>query len=139
MKLPSEPTVAIVGATGVVGRVMLDVLLERKFPASELVAVASARSAGRILELGEQALVVRALDESVFEGVDLVLLDVPDEVAREWAPVAAGAGAVIVDNSAAWRMEDGVPLVVPEVNAAALAEHAGIIASPNCTDRKSVV
>jgi aspartate-semialdehyde dehydrogenase len=124
----------VVGATGVVGRVMLDILHERAFPASEVVPVASARSAGRLVAFGDGQLPVKVLEDGVFDGIDLVLLDTPDEVARAWAPVAAAAGAIVVDNSAAWRMDDDVPLVCPEVNAAALEGAVkGIVASPNCT------
>jgi aspartate-semialdehyde dehydrogenase len=124
--------VAVVGATGAVGRVMLDVLHERAFPASEVVAVASARSTGRKVPFGDDYLVVKPLSEEVFEGIDLVLLDTPDDVAVEWAPLAVSAGVVVVDNSAAWRMDPGVPLVVPEANPNAVDGHKGIIASPNC-------
>jgi aspartate-semialdehyde dehydrogenase len=134
IRLPARPRVAVVGATGLVGRVMLDLLEERSFPASEVLAIASARSAGRQVPFAGSSLTVRALDAAVFEDVDLVLLDTPDPVAREWAPVAAAAGAVVVDNSAAWRTEDDVPLVCPEVNAGALAgAQRRIVASPNCT------
>lgn len=133
-RLPARPRVAVVGATGVVGRVMLDILHERSFPAAEIVPVASARSAGRLVAYGDGQLPVQVLAGSVFDGIDLVLLDTPDDVAREWAPVAAAAGAIVVDNSAAWRMDDDVPLVCPEVNAAALeGAQKGIVASPNCT------
>jgi aspartate-semialdehyde dehydrogenase len=132
MKLPKAPRVAVVGATGAVGRVMLDVLHQRDFPASDVVAVASARSAGRIIPFGDEELSVKALSKEVFEGIDLVLLDTPDEVAAEWAPVAVSAGAVVVDNSAAWRADAEVPLVIPEANPDAVESHKGIIASPNC-------
>ncbi len=133
-RLPARPRVAVVGATGVVGRVMLDILHERAFPASEVVAVASARSAGRLVAFGDGQIPVRVLEDGVFEGIDLVLLDTPDDIARTFAPVAAAAGAIVVDNSAAWRMDPDVPLVCPEVNAAALAcAVKGIVASPNCT------
>lgn len=132
MRLPANPRVAVVGATGAVGRVMLDILLDRGFPASEVLAVASARSAGRELGYGEDTLTVKALDKSAFEGVDLVLLDTPDEVAAEWGHIAVDAGAIVVDNSAAFRQDPDVPLVVPEANPEALEGHKGIIASPNC-------
>jgi len=133
-KLPARPRVAVVGATGVVGRVMLDILHERAFPASEVVPVASARSAGRLVAFGDRQLPVKVLEDGVFDGIDLVLLDTPDDVARAWAPAAAAAGAIVVDNSAAWRMDDDVPLVCPEVNAEALQGAVnGIVASPNCT------
>jgi aspartate-semialdehyde dehydrogenase len=131
--LPERPHVAVVGATGVVGRVMLGILRERSFPASRVTAIASARSAGKELAYGDETLIVRALSPEALEGVDLVLLDTPDDVAREWGPLAVAAGATVVDNSAAWRMEDHVPLVVPEVNPHDLENHPGIIASPNCT------
>lgn len=133
-QLPARPRVAVVGATGVVGRVMLDILCERAFPAAEVIAIASPRSAGHQVAYGDGMLTVRALEDGVFDGVDLVLLDTPDDIARQAAPVAAAAGALVVDNSAAWRRDDEVPLVCPEVNADALAG-AGkrIIASPNCT------
>lgn len=127
------PRVAVVGATGAVGRVMLRLLHERSFPASEVIPVATERSQGRRLPFGDGELTVRAISPDVLDGVDLVLLDTPDEAARQWAPVAVDAGAIVVDNSAAWRMEERVPLVVPEVNPGALEAHEGIVASPNCT------
>lgn len=132
--------VALVGATGAVGTQMLDILEQRDFPATELIPVASPRSAGRKLPFRGTTIEVVALDGSVFEGVDLALFDVPDELSAEWAPVAASQGAVVVDNSAAWRMNDQVPLVVPEVNPEAAKERPlGIIASPNCTTLAMVV
>lgn len=131
-KLPSAPRVAVVGATGAVGRVMLDILAERRYPASQLVAVASARSAGRRIRYGNGTLEVVALEPGAFDGIDLVLLDTPDEVALEWARPAVDAGAIVVDNSAAWRSDPEVPLVVPEANPEAIDAHRGIIANPNC-------
>lgn len=132
--------VALVGATGAVGTQMLSILEQRDFPAAELIPVASPRSAGRRLPFKGSTIEVVALDESVFEGVDLALFDVPDELSAEWAPVAASKGAVVVDNSAAWRMDDRVPLVVPEVNPDAAKDRPlGIIASPNCTTLAMVV
>ena len=126
----------LVGATGAVGGEILKVLASRPRFVDELTLVASARSAGRILYGVE----VRALSEEVFDGADLALFDVPDEVAVEWAPVAAERGCVVVDNSAAWRMDPGVPLVVPEINPQAIADRPkGIIASPNCTTLAMVV
>jgi aspartate-semialdehyde dehydrogenase len=132
MSLPSNPVVAVVGATGAVGRVMLDILHQRSFPASRLVPIASARSAGRRIAYGDGLLEVLALGDGVFEGVDLVLLDTPNDVAAAWAPEAVAAGALVIDNSAAWRMDPAVPLVVPEVNPEDARKHKGIIASPNC-------
>ncbi|HJR44655.1 MAG TPA: aspartate-semialdehyde dehydrogenase [Actinomycetota bacterium] len=132
--------VALVGATGAVGTEILRILEQREFPLDELVPVASPRSAGRRLPFRGDSIEVVALGEDVFEGVDLALFDVPDELSSEWAPVAAARGAVVVDNSAAWRMHDEVPLVVPEVNPGAVEERPlGIIASPNCTTLAMVV
>lgn len=130
----------IVGATGAVGSEMLGILRERGFRADDLVAVASPRSAGKKLSYGGDTLEVGPLDPEVFEGTTVALFDVPDDISAEWAPVAAERGAVVVDNSAAFRMEDGVPLVVPEVNPHdAMDRPRGIIASPNCTTLAMVV
>ncbi|MFN2594636.1 MAG: aspartate-semialdehyde dehydrogenase [Actinomycetota bacterium] len=129
----------LVGATGAVGSEMLRILEERDFP-GELVAVASARSAGRKLAFKGGALEVVALAPEVFDGADIALFDVPDEISLEWAPVAVERGAIVVDNSAAFRMDPSVPLVVPEVNAATVADRpTGIVASPNCTTLAMVV
>src|SRR3989454_1398897 len=122
--------VGIVGATGVVGREALRVLRERNFPASALRLFASARSAG--MRIG--SLVVEAASRAAFHDLDLIIFDTPDEVARELVPSAAAAGALVIDNSAAFRMEPDVPLVIPEVNADALRQiPRRIIANPNCT------
>ncbi len=130
----------LVGATGAVGGEILRILSEREPFLDELVPVASARSAGRKLPFGDGEIEVRALAPEVFDGVDLALFDVPDDVALEWAPVAVERGCVVVDNSAAWRMDPDVPLVVPEINPAAVADRPkGIIASPNCTTLAMVV
>ena len=126
------PTVAIVGATGAVGAEMLRVLAERDFPVGELRLIASPRSAGKTLTFRDHDLGVEALSEASFAGVDLALFSAGSGTAREWAPVAARHGAVVVDNSSAFRMNPGVPLVVPEINSAAIARHDGIIAVPNC-------
>lgn len=133
MRLPSDPRTAVVGATGAVGRVMLELLEARAFPAQEVTAIASARSEGKRIPFRGSELSVKALTADSLTGLDLVLLDVPDEVAREWAPIAREAGALVIDNSAAWRMEEGVPLVVPEINPKDAEANDGIIASPNCT------
>jgi aspartate-semialdehyde dehydrogenase len=129
------PVVAIVGATGAVGSTMIEIIDAREsVPWSEIRLVASARSAGKVLRVRGQDVVVQALAPEVFDGVDVALFDVPDEVSAEWAPVAAARGAVAVDNSGAFRMDPQVPLVVPEVNADAAADRPkGIIANPNCT------
>ena len=130
----------VVGATGAVGTEMLRVLEQRRFPADELVPVASARSAGRRLSFGHQTVEVRTLNSDVFDGGDIALFDVPDGISARWAPVAAERGCVVVDNSAAWRMDRDVPLVVPEINPRALSRiPKGIVASPNCTTLAMVV
>ena len=129
------PVLALVGATGAVGSVMIDILSAREsWPWGEVRLIASPRSAGRKLTVRGDSLTVRALEPSVFDGVDVAMFDVPDEVSAEWAPIAAARGAVVVDNSGAFRMDDDVPLVVPEVNLDMVAERPrGIISNPNCT------
>src|SRR5487761_2786027 len=111
-----KPTLAVVGATGAVGTVMLDLLSTRPDVWGDIRLIASARSAGRTLKVRGRDVVVEALSPEVFEGVDVAMFDVPDEVSAEWAPIAAARGAVAVDNSGAFRMAADVPLVVPEVN-----------------------
>ncbi|HEX5494008.1 MAG TPA: aspartate-semialdehyde dehydrogenase [Mycobacteriales bacterium] len=129
-----RPTLAVVGATGAVGTVMRSILTERPDVWGEIRLVASARSAGRRLPVRGEQVEVRALAPEVFDGVRVAMFDVPDEVSAIWAPVAAGRGAVVVDNSAAFRMDPQVPLVVPEVNPQrARVRPRGIIANPNCT------
>ena len=122
--------VAVVGATGAVGTVMLALLRERELPASEIGAFASGRSVGRELDGG---LVVQALTEETIQGFDVALFSAGATRSREWAARFVDAGAVVVDNSSAFRMDDGVPLVVSEVNPEALESHNGIVANPNCT------
>lgn len=128
-------TLAVVGATGAVGSVMLDIMGERPaFPWDEVRLIASPRSAGKRLTVRGQQHEVVALSPEAFDGVDVALFDVPDEVSAQWAPVAVERGATVVDNSGAFRMDPEVPLVVPEVNAAQAAERPkGVIANPNCT------
>ena len=128
--------VAVVGATGQVGSLMLALLRERSFPAREIVPFASKRSAGRELEGG---LVVQALGEEAIQGFDIALFSAGGAASGEWAPRFAAAGAVVIDNSSRWRMNDEVPLVVSEVNPQALAAHNGIIANPNCSTMQMVV
>jgi aspartate-semialdehyde dehydrogenase len=136
----TRPTLAVVGATGAVGTVMLDILSTREDVWGEIRLVASARSAGRRLVVRGREVEVQALAPEVFDGVAVAMFDVPDEVSAEWAPVAAGRGAVVVDNSGAFRMDPEVPLVVPEVNAAAAAlRPKGIISNPNCTTLSMIV
>ena len=132
--------VAVVGATGNVGREMLNVLAERAFPVSEVVALASTRSVGKDVSFGDKTLKVKALDYYDFKGTDIVLMSAGGNVSKEWSPKAAAQGALVIDNSSAWRMDRDVPLVVPEVNADALMNvKKGIIANPNCSTAQLVV
>jgi len=133
--VPQKPCLALVGATGAVGTVMIDIMNERpEWPWGEVRLIASARSAGRRLTVRGQELTVVALSPEAFDGVDIAMFDVPDEISAEWGPVAAARGAVVVDNSGAFRMDDDVPLVVPECNIDKIADRPrGIIANPNCT------
>jgi aspartate-semialdehyde dehydrogenase len=131
--------VALVGATGAVGRIVLDQLLERKFPMGKLRLLASARSAGSKVRFGDQEITVELLEPSAFEGVDLVIASTPDEVSAEFAQWAVDAGAIVVDESGYWRMDPKVPLIIPEVNPDAVDGHSGIIASPNCSTTQMVV
>jgi aspartate-semialdehyde dehydrogenase len=128
--------VAVVGATGAVGTVMLQLLRERDYPASEVVPFASERSAGRELEGG---LVVQPLTDETIQGFDVAIFSAGATISREWAPKFAEAGAVVVDNSSAFRMDDEVPLVVSEVNPEAMDAHKGIIANPNCSTMQLMV
>jgi aspartate-semialdehyde dehydrogenase len=127
------PVVAIVGATGAVGVEMIGCLERRNFPLAELRLLASARSAGKQLKFRGQALTVRELVESSFDGVDLALFSAGGATSRKFAPIAVRAGATVIDNSSAFRMDPEVPLVIPEINREALRTHRGIIANPNCT------
>ncbi|GAA1250301.1 MULTISPECIES: aspartate-semialdehyde dehydrogenase [Oryzihumus] len=129
-----KPTLAVVGATGAVGSVMLQILSQRQDVWGEIRLVASARSAGKVLQVRGEDVVVQELTAEVFDGVDVAMFDVPDEVSAQWAPVAVERGAVAVDNSGAFRMDPEVPLVVPEVNPAQVRNRPkGIISNPNCT------
>ena len=114
--MSKKPSLAVVGATGAVGTVMLDILSKRKDVYGEIRLIASARSAGKKLICRGQELTVVALSPEAFEGIDIAMFDVPDEVSLQWAPIAASKGCVVVDNSGAFRMDKEVPLVVPEVN-----------------------
>ncbi|WP_094559003.1 aspartate-semialdehyde dehydrogenase [Synechococcus sp. 8F6] len=132
--LPNRPLrVAVLGATGAVGQELLELLDERQFPVAELIPLASPRSAGQSLRWRDQALTIQPVEASAFDEVDVVLASAGGSVSRQWAPVAASAGAVVIDNSSAFRMDPEVPLVVPEVNPEAAFGHRGIIANPNCT------
>ena len=133
--------VAVVGATGNVGREMLNILDERKFPADEVVALASRRSVGVEVSYGDRTLKIKALEHYDFSDVDICLMSAGGSVSKEWSPKIGAAGAVVIDNSSAWRMDPDVPLIVPEVNADAAAGFTkkNIIANPNCSTAQLVV
>ncbi|TES89165.1 MAG: aspartate-semialdehyde dehydrogenase [Dehalococcoidia bacterium] len=134
-----EYNVAIVGATGLVGQEFIKILVQRSFPVDSIRLLASDRSAGRKLMVNKQEIEVRETTPESFEGVDIALFSAGSEVSRHFSPIAARSGAVVVDNSAAWRMEPDVPLVVPEVNPEDIGWHKGIIANPNCSTIQMVV
>ncbi|HEX8628720.1 MAG TPA: aspartate-semialdehyde dehydrogenase [Catenuloplanes sp.] len=138
--MAERPTLAVVGATGAVGTVMCELLSARKNVWGEIRLVASARSAGRTIMCRGEELTVRALTAEVFDGVDVAMFDVPDDVAAQWAPVAVSRGAVVVDNSSAFRMDRDVPLVVPEINPEQTRKRPrGIVANANCTTMAMIV
>ena len=128
-----NPHVAVVGATGAVGLEMIRTLEQRNFPAGKLTLLASARSAGKRLEFRGQGITVTELTKHSFAGIDIALFSAGGSISKEFAPLAAKAGCVVIDNSSAFRMDDAVPLVVPEINASDVKQHRGIIANPNCT------
>jgi len=139
-KVAKKPTLAVVGATGAVGTVMLSILSERKDVWGEIRLIASARSAGKKLMCRGEELTVVALSPEAFDGIDVAMFDVPDEISAEWAPIAAARGAIVVDNSGAFRMDPKVPLVVPEVNPKDIKKRPkGIISNPNCTTLSMIV
>jgi aspartate-semialdehyde dehydrogenase len=131
--------VGVLGATGLVGTTILELLAAREFPADEVVPFASERSAGKALEWGDEELEVRGLSADSIQGLDLVLSSAGGAVSAEWTPKLVAGGAVVVDNTSYWRMHDEVPLVVAEVNPDALAGHKGIVANPNCSTMQMVV
>ena len=133
--------VAVVGATGNVGREMLDILAERQFPASEVVALASKRSLGTEVSFGDKTLKCKVLDHYDFSDTDICLMSAGGDVSKEWSPKIAAQGCVVIDNSSAWRYDMDVPLIVPEVNADAIAgfKKKNIIANPNCSTTQLVV
>ena len=138
--MSKKPSLAVVGATGAVGTVMLDILSKRKVVYGEIRLIASARSAGKKLICRGEELTVVALSPEAFEGIDIAMFDVPDEVSLQWAPIAASKGCVVVDNSGAFRMDKDVPLVVPEVNPVQVKNRPkGIISNPNCTTLSMIV
>ncbi len=131
--------VGVLGATGLVGTTILELLADREFPVAELRPLASERSAGKAVEWQGEALSVQAVSEEAIQGLDLVLSSAGGSVSAEWTPKLVEAGATVVDNTSYWRMHDDVPLVVSEVNPDALAVHRGIIANPNCSTMQMVV
>ncbi len=139
LKKKAAYQVAVVGATGAVGAEMIQVLEERKFPVETLHPLASSRSAGGTVSFRGSDVTVKELTKDSFADIDIALFSAGSDVSKDYAPIAAKAGAVVIDNSAAWRMDKGVPLVVPEVNPHDLAWHKGIIANPNCSTIQMVV
>src|SRR4051794_13777004 len=131
--------VGVVGATGAVGSTILEVLAERSFPAREVVAYASERSAGKQLPYNGTVLECRRLADDSIDGLDVVLASAGGTISAEWAPKLVAAGAVVIDNTSYWRMHEDVPLVVAEVNPDAAAAHNGIVANPNCSTMQMVV
>jgi len=134
-----EYNIAIVGATGLVGQEFIKVLVQRSFPMKSIRLLASDRSAGRKLLVSKQEIEVGETTSDSFDGIDIALFSAGSEISRHYAPLAAKSGAVVIDNSAAWRMEPDVPLVVPEVNPEDIEWHSGIIANPNCSTIQMVV
>ena len=132
-------TLAIVGATGAVGKIILEQIVSRKFPAKNIKLLASPRSAGKMIKCGEETLTVEALTPDAFQGVEIAIGSTPDEVAAEFVPWAVQHGTVVVDESAHFRMQPDVPLVIPEINPEAIGLHNGIIASPNCSTTQMVM
>jgi aspartate-semialdehyde dehydrogenase len=139
LRQKDQYVVAVVGATGAVGNEMVEILQERKFPVKELRLFASERTAGEKISFMGQEQFVKLLDKKSFSGVDIALFSAGEEISRELAPIAVSEGAVVIDNSATWRMDPIVPLVVPEVNRKASFQHQGIIANPNCSTIQLVV
>jgi aspartate-semialdehyde dehydrogenase len=131
--LSKKVNVAILGATGAVGKELLDLLAERQFPLKNLKLLASSRSAGSKIAFNGQEITVEVVSENSFKDIDLVLASAGGSTSKKWAHQAIAAGAVVIDNSSAFRMDDSVPLIVPEINSEAAANHQGIIANPNCT------
>ena len=128
-----KPHVAVVGATGAVGIEMIKTLEKRNFPVGKLTLLASARSVGKKLKYRGEEITVQELKKDSFGGIDIALFSAGGSISKEYAPIAAQAGCVVIDNSSAFRMDDKVPLVIPEINAADVKWHKGIIANPNCT------
>jgi aspartate-semialdehyde dehydrogenase len=132
-------SVAVVGASGAVGERMVRLVAERNFPLKSIKFLASERSAGKTVGFGGESYPIEPISARAFAGIDIVLSSTPGAISKEWSPIAAGAGAVVVDNSSAFRMDPEVPLVVPEVNPLDILKHQGIIANPNCSTIQMVV
>ncbi len=132
-------TLALVGATGAVGRIVLEELQQRKFPYKRLKLLASQRSVGKKVRVNGEDITIELLEPGAFKGIDLVIASTPDEISRDFAPYAVEEGAVVVDESGYWRMDPKVPLIIPEVNPDAVNDHSGIVASPNCSTTQMVV
>jgi aspartate-semialdehyde dehydrogenase len=132
-------TLAVVGATGAVGRIILELLTKRQFPAKRIKLLASRRSSGQVVDLAGGRVTVEEMTPEAFDGVTIAIGSTPDEVAREFVPWAVERGVIVVDESAAYRMDPAVPLVIPEVNPQAMHDHRGIIASPNCSTTQMVM
>jgi len=139
MQKKSKYNVAVVGATGAVGRTMLSILEERKFPVDRLLPLASSRSAGKQVEFNGKKITVEELKADSFEGLDIALFSAGGSISKEFGPIAAKAGCVVIDNSSAFRMDKDKPLVVPEINPHAIGDNPGIIANPNCSTIQMVV
>ena len=135
----TDPVVAVLGATGAVGNVVLDVLAERNFPCRELIPLASSGSAGKSISFGGQEHIVQEATPESFAGIDLVFSAVDSSVSRELVPHAVNAGAIVIDKTSAWRYEDDVPLIIPEVNPGDINGHNGIISCPNCSTIQMVM
>src|SRR6266436_1283082 len=131
-QVTNDPVVAIAGVTGAVGAEFIATMDKRAFGVGKLKALASARSAGKTIDFRGQKVMIEELNESSFEGVDIALFSAGGGISRKFTPIAVKAGAVVVDNSSAFRMDPNVPLVIPEINANRIADHKGIIAVPNC-------
>ncbi|MBV9905401.1 MAG: aspartate-semialdehyde dehydrogenase, partial [Alphaproteobacteria bacterium] len=137
--MKNPPVVAIAGVTGAVGAEFIACLDQRKFPVAKLKALASARSAGKTVDFRGQKVVIEELTENSFDGVDIALFSAGGSISKKYAPAAVKAGAVVVDNSSAFRMDASVPLVIPEINPQRIREHKGIIANPNCSTITALV
>lgn len=139
MKKKEKYNVAVAGATGAVGNAMIEILEERNFPVDNLLLLASERSEGKLMKFHGESIAVRTLTHDSFKGIDIALFSAGAAISKKFAPSAVKAGAVVVDNTSAFRMQDDVPLVVPEVNPEKIKEHHGIIANPNCSTIQMVV